>query len=78
MPQKANDEKVLKRLLTEVVYLGTSEAMALNTPLLYTTIYMYMHRDRVGGRVLHLLAALLPVPLVGPCLPAKILPTMIA
>ena len=29
-------------LLTEVVYLGTSEAMALNTPLLYTTIYMYI------------------------------------
>ena len=32
-----------KKGLTEVVYFGTSEAMALNTPLLYTTIYTYIY-----------------------------------
>ena len=32
--RKANDEEVLKRLLTLVAGNGTSEAMALNTPLL--------------------------------------------
>ena len=46
--QKADDEKVLKGLLTLVVYFGPSEAMAQNIPQVYTTIALVRARAHIA------------------------------